>query len=736
MSMVFLRNFQKIGLLLCVLTGVLGSACLAWARNYNIKNDSGSFLFVNGTTGNVGIGTVEPAALLHVGGGGAVPNAMSITGNDLYVKGNIELDGKIYGDGSQLTIVAPGTGWTIGSGLVHTTTSTDNVGIGSANPSQKLDVAGTARASQIMDSGLGSGTITYAGTSGLLTGDAHFVFDTVNVGIGSTLPMARLNVVDPNDPAMIERSGLGTNALATALRILATKTSSMNSGFGVTLDFTGRNTGAMNNLAQAGAVWSGADDSGDLVVATSTSGTLSEKMRVTRYGNVGIGTSLPRAYLQVGSGASTLALGANDALLRGRLEVDGTAYFNGNVGIATSAPDALLQVSGTGATSIYLDSLDSDVALGLRSFAASGGIWYMGTGLASAGNTNNYYIKDASGGGSSMRCVINTSGNVGIGTITPAAKLHVGSTPSAGLADLSANSLLVKGNLEVDGKIYADGSLLTNIGWITATGKMYTFNATDNVGLGTTAPLARLEMKGAGATSATSSLMIRDSAGNVKMKLQDDGNLGIGTTAPVAMLDVNQKLTVLSNGNVGIGTTDPKFALDAYVPSADATLSRIGLDIPTGSTPYYPKVRFGLNAGFIGYNYITEAMIYNVRTNGYYEFDIAGVSQVFINSSGNLGIGTSVPTSALGVAGGVAIGNTYASARTAPTNGMIILGNVGIGTTAPASSLDVGSLRIRNSKTPSTSGDTCSAGEIAWDSSYIYVCKATNSWIRIPLSTW
>ena len=57
--------------------------------------------------GNFGIGTTAPVANLHIGGGAtAVPNAMSITGSDLYVKGNIEFDGKIYGDGSALTGVS------------------------------------------------------------------------------------------------------------------------------------------------------------------------------------------------------------------------------------------------------------------------------------------------------------------------------------------------------------------------------------------------------------------------------------------------------------------------------------------------------------------------------------------------------------------------------------------------------------------------------------------------------
>jgi hypothetical protein len=39
-------------------------------------------------------------------------------------------------------------------------------------------------------------------------------------------------------------------------------------------------------------------------------------------------------------------------------------------------------------------------------------------------------------------------------------------------------------------------------------------------------------------------------------------------------------------------------------------------------------------------------------------------------------------------------------------------------------------------KTPASAGDTGSAGQIAWDSSYIYVCTASNTWKRVAIATW
>jgi hypothetical protein len=41
---------------------------------------------------------------------------------------------------------------------------------------------------------------------------------------------------------------------------------------------------------------------------------------------------------------------------------------------------------------------------------------------------------------------------------------------------------------------------------------------------------------------------------------------------------------------------------------------------------------------------------------------------------------------------------------------------------------------VTATKTPSGSGDTGTAGTIAWDSSYLYVCTATNTWTRVSLA--
>lgn len=65
----------------------------------------------------------------------------------------------------------------------------------------------------------------------------------------------------------------------------------------------------------------------------------------------------------------------------------------------------------------------------------------------------------------------------------------------------------------------------------------------------------------------------------------------------------------------------------------------------------------------------------------------------------------------------------------AEENGRVILSG---------SKLDVVSdtIRLRSSKTPASASAPGSQGDIVWDSDYIYICVATNTWKRAALSSW
>ena len=63
---------------------------------------------------------------------------------------------------------------------------------------------------------------------------------------------------------------------------------------------------------------------------------------------------------------------------------------------------------------------------------------------------------------------------------------------------------------------------------------------------------------------------------------------------------------------------------------------------------------------------------------------------------------------------------------------------VGVGVSDPIAPLDIGgnAVRIRTSDAPSNASDTGAPGEIRWDTNYIYVCVATDTWKRVAISTW
>jgi hypothetical protein len=64
--------------------------------------------------------------------------------------------------------------------------------------------------------------------------------------------------------------------------------------------------------------------------------------------------------------------------------------------------------------------------------------------------------------------------------------------------------------------------------------------------------------------------------------------------------------------------------------------------------------------------------------------------------------------------------------------------NCAIGNLAATAKLDVqgNTIRLRTSRTPASATAAGNTGDICWDSSYIYVCVATNTWKRTALSTW
>ena len=64
-----------------------------------------------------------------------------------------------------------------------------------------------------------------------------------------------------------------------------------------------------------------------------------------------------------------------------------------------------------------------------------------------------------------------------------------------------------------------------------------------------------------------------------------NGNVGIGTSNPMSLVDINQKLTVLIGGNVGINSTSPlaKLQVNGTVASTVVSSSSLTVDFTQGN---------------------------------------------------------------------------------------------------------------------------------------------------------
>lgn len=187
------------------------------------------------------------------------------------------------------------------------------------------------------------------------------------------------------------------------------------------------------------------------------------------------------------------------------------------------------------------------------------------------------------------------------------------------------------------------------------------------------------------------------------------GNVGIGTTTPGNKLDVNGAATIgfgtgvvassnglMVGGNVGIG--------GVIAPVSNLTLGFGGANTFRMTT--------GVDRFLITKTDITGTDF--SENYGNFTFDLAVVNGgspvevMRLAQTGNVGIGTNAPGNKLDISGALAIGTSYVGTA-APTNGAIIQGNVGIGTTNPLSLLSIGTT---NQFQVNTAGSITSTGTL------------------------
>lgn len=298
---------------------------------------------------------------------------------------------------------------------------------------------------------------------------------------------------------------------------------------------------------------------------------------ITKDGQTNITANIPMSNFKItGLGAGTNPNDAvrlaqiQDGIINGRfvnLEYTGTftggtgvvnlgsgqfyKAVGGNVGIGTSSPQSKLSVSNAGAAGIEL----------VTNYPGGG----VGTYIQSYNRSTSAYIDTAYyanshtfwANGDAM--VINSSGNVGIGT-TPIAKLDINGSvgvanrslkikPSANGADISNLRTVFIENANNDGTLVLGFSTATDA-WIISS----TF----------------------GSTGAYKPLVFATSDAE-KMRINNNGNVGIGTISPAYTLDVQATTGIIS----ATSTTGTNFS-KVQVNNTGGSF-QLGIDNSTGT---------------------------------------------------------------------------------------------------------------------------------------------------------
>jgi len=298
-------------------------------------------------TGNVGIGTTSPQVKLHVDATGSV----SAGDHELIAARSSFIAGPAY---AGLSIGYRADGSNAVGGIIRslnalpmmlgTTNSpgsmvildSGNVGIGTNSPSEKLEVMGNAKVDQLQVKNNLLG-YTYGGEINFNQNDLtiqaatddDIIFkhagggETVRirpgrVGIGTTNPQSHVQIDNS-----LNATGSGASNLALLLR-----RNSIAAGSGPGIGFCSDNSLAVG--AKIVHIRTSSNSQGDLAFYTKsgTSGYSTEKMRIRDNGNVGIGTTVPIAKLQV---EGDLRVTTDGDFLGSFLRTSGNLIANGEI---------------------------------------------------------------------------------------------------------------------------------------------------------------------------------------------------------------------------------------------------------------------------------------------------------------------------------------------------------------------------------------------------------------------
>jgi hypothetical protein len=251
--------------------------------------------------------------------------------------------------------------------------------------------------------------------------------------------------------------------------------------------------------------------------------------------------------------------------------------------------------------------------------------------------------------GGSERLRVDSSGNLGIGIAGPLYKLHVAQTSSAVVFGQDGTTPTVIGTNAAgtnSGALSLRGFPLTFTGNGAGGAEQMRLDTSGNLGIGLTNPTSRLELYGGAAGTATyATIGNATTAGLFGVGTGNDVQVRTAQAVPITFYTSGiERMRLDSSGNLGIGTTSPISGSGLTIGNDGNSSATVKLAYSTGSAER-GSIQFAgstaemrLTAGFSGYG-------------GLMTFYANGSERARIDSSGNLGIGTSSPAQRLDVTG-------------------------------------------------------------------------------------
>ena len=512
--------------------------------------------------GSVGIGTTNPTYKLQVNAGTDNQSVLfesTDATNTIGIKDSattLSTSTGIGVVGDDLFLYAGGTAY---NQRLRIQGSTGNVGIGTSSPSAVLHVNGQNGliVGDGNETGLSINNGAYIYKIGDIDGGENqsfieidspnqkTIFNNTNVGIGTTSPSRKLQVIGTDGVAKFYYNSSFTNAQYSVVDIGMMTSGTAANGFGPKITFRMGGNGYDGYTAGSiGTIRNGADNTHNLNFATSNGGSITTKMTITNTGNVGIGTTSPSE----------------------KLDVNGTVNLT-NLKIATAQGSDGQVLTSTGSGIAW-----EDVSGGLPTTG--------GTMTGDLRFNNNVYARFGSTG----------TGDLIIGHVDFGSPYSTILENGSGDLKIQATNLLLE---SANGETYVDCNFNGSVDLYynnskkfetTNTGVSTTGNSiiTGDVGINTTSPDGFLHIDGMTSSKAAIVVEAAGSGDNVIMEMQNNGaakrmtlqydnsNINFNIT------DRNDDpiITFRESGNIGIGLETPSSALEMS-GSLDNTSSKL-----------------------------------------------------------------------------------------------------------------------------------------------------------------